>query len=291
MDWVSCVLPFVCPFAEGNWQGAIELFHLSSQNLSLLLQAVSYQQTSTSFKILLKSWVQSCCIWYADGMLLFCSNKQKKQLSPFWSKISETIGGTIWNTSSVRYWAMWIAEFYKELNASIDWISGVWGFFFFSLVFGVICVWPGGGMAGREEREKCPEVPSLLFSFLCYSETPKTWQQALPSSLAVLCRTPRPHRLSLLQNNCRWFPLPMKNQLTHKDFWFLFSDCKHAINSATQKNVCISYIVWSQVWLLFFLHLQLISRQKQSYTLFFFFMTVADWFWQYDFFVSIEETA
>ena len=60
------------------------------------------------------------CRWDAT----FCSNKQKKQLSPFWSKIFKTIGGTIWSTSSIRCWAMWIAEFHKRLNASRDWLSG-----------------------------------------------------------------------------------------------------------------------------------------------------------------------
>lgn len=157
------------------------------------------------------------CRWDAT----FCSNKQKKQLSPFWSKISETIGGTIWSMSSIRCWTIRIAEFHKRLNASIDWLSGSGFLPFFPCFFGVICVWtkiwPEPGMVARKNREKCPEVPSLLSSVRNYSEGAKLWLQALSSCLAVLCSTLWPHRLSLLQDDCRWLPLSTENQLIPRD--------------------------------------------------------------------------
>lgn len=231
------------------------------------------------------------CRWDAT----FCSNKQKKQLSPFWSKISETIGGTIWSTSSIRYWAVWIAEFYKMLNANIDWISGVWGFLSFPLFLEL------SGYEQRYDQEegwqqerKMSWSPQFVIQFpaLLWNTKDMTAGFAFLPGSAVLCRTPWPHRLSLLQNNRRWFPLPVKNQLTHKDF---FSDfCFLIASTPSTQPQRRMFASLSVITLLFTLVISF--KAKTVLYLFFLCYFLFDCCWLvlavwYFFFVPVEETA
>lgn len=188
------------------------------------------------------------CRWDAT----FCSNKQKKQLSPFWSKISETIGGTIWSTSSIRYWAVWIAEFYKMSNASIDWISGVWGFFSFPLFLELSGYEQRYDQEERWQQErKMSWSPQFVIQFpaLLWNTKDMTAGFAFLPGSAVLCRTPWPHtvtpaeQLQMIASACEK-PADTQRFL----FWFLFSDCKHPIDSATEKNVCISKCDYSSFY-------------------------------------------